>query len=244
MKKEIIISKTNIHSIRNALTVNTVIDRIKGKDFVDVDMSEVCTSEAHIVLHEGNKTFTPKNTIKLIAEEIKNIVHEDNLKWDATNPDIVTGLSNDLFIFTVQDCVALYNILLNKKQTLKLDKNQAVIRDAFTKWYVQLFKDLFRVLDGKISLKLEERSNNEYYILSILDNKSYAKIHKSKRLSKIWEEEALDLLMIINYKKGAKTAQILANGGNKNVDLNNDTFEYLMNIPGFHNYINSYLEVL
>jgi hypothetical protein len=244
MKKEIIISKTNIHSIRNALTVDTIIDRIKGKDFVKVDMYEVCTNEAHIILNEGNKTFTPENTIKLIAEEIKNIVSEDSLKWDATNPDIVTGLSSALFTFTVQDCVALYNILLNKKQTLKLDKNQSVIRDTFTRWYVQLFKDLYEVLDKKIMLKLEKEPNNKYYIWATLDDKDYARIHKSKKLSKIWEEEALDLLMIINYKKGDKTAQILAKGGNKTIDLNNDTFEYLMNIPGFHNCINDYLRVL
>lgn len=243
MKKEIIISKTNIHSIRNALTVDTIINRIKGKDFVEVDMSEVCTNEAHIVLHEGNKTFTAKNTIKLIAEEIKNIVSEDHLKWDATNPDVVTGLSNIFITFTVQDCVALYNILLNKKQTLKLDKNQSVIRDAFTKWYVQLFRDFYEALGRKVMLKLEKESNDKYYIWAIPNDKDYARIHKSKKLSKIWEEEALDLPMIISYKKGAKKATLVTSKKGITIDLENGGLEYIMNIPGMYNCISNYLKV-
>lgn len=115
MKKEIIISKTNIHSIRNALLTDLVASTIKEDDYVDVDMSEVCTNEAHIVLHEGNKTFTPKNTIKLIANELKVNVLANNLKWNVNNQNVVPTLSSSLFNFTVQDCVALYNILLNKK---------------------------------------------------------------------------------------------------------------------------------
>lgn len=101
-------------------------------------------------------------------------------------------------------------------------------------------------MDGKISIVLEQDKKNkdEYNICAIPSDRLYDKIQKSKKLSEFWNYNALDYFMILKYKEGSKTAQILAEGGNKIIDLNNDNFEYLMNIPGFNNYIEMYLNVI
>ena len=237
MKNEIIISKTNIHSIRNSLILDSVANLIKGTDYIDVNVPKSITEEACIKLYDTNKTFKKENTLSLLAEGIKSVVKEDKLDWDATNPNVVISLSSSFITCTVQDCVALYNSLLNKKQKLTLNKYQEVIRDTFTKWYVRLFNDFYNVFEGKAILKLTKRKNN-YNIWVCPSEKMQNRIKNSKKLLKIWNENALDMLMNINVRGNkAVIARTVT------IDLNNSTFEYLMSIPGFFNYINDYLTV-
>ena len=144
--------KTRLKGRENKVLVENVLDNMPDSK---TDGCEVALVGKDVVLKvpQDNDYFTKEKACFHIAKNMKRIVKK-SFAWNRSNNKVVKDLSTSKFKFTVSDCYAAYDLLLNRK-TEKFEYNgDESFRPEYTKAIVKECKQL--PIKPKINIKNEK----------------------------------------------------------------------------------------